>query len=58
MEVTINEEDIEMIEAKLPDLANWLANNFESVSAQVIILNSIFEGLDAVKKEMENFNNN
>lgn len=58
MEVTINEEDIEMIEAKLPDLANWLTNNFESVSAQVIILNSIFEGLDAVKKEMENFNNN
>lgn len=58
MEVTINEEDIEMIEAKLPDLANWLTNNFESVGAQVIILNSIFEGLDAVKKEMENFNNN
>lgn len=58
MEVTINEEDIEMIEAKLPDLVNWLTNNFESVSAQVIILNSIFEGLDAVKKEMENFNNN
>lgn len=54
MEVTINEEDIEMIEAKLPDLANWLTNNFESVGAQVIVLNSILEGLDTIKKEMEN----
>lgn len=58
MEVTINKEDIDIIEAKLPDLANWLIENFESVGAQVIILNSIFEGLDTIKKEMENFNNN
>lgn len=56
MEVTINKEDIEMIEAKLPDLANWLIDNFESVGAQVIVLNSVLEGLDTIKKEMENFN--
>ena len=34
MEVTINKEDIETIEAKLPDLANWLIENFESVGAK------------------------
>lgn len=56
--VTINDDDVKAIEEKLPDLASWLTDNFESVGAQVIVLNSVLEGLDAIKKEMENFNNN
>ncbi len=54
--VTINDDDIKAIEDKLPDLASWLTDNFESVGAQVVVLNSILEGLDTIKKEMENFN--
>ena len=54
--VTINDDDIKAIEDKLPDLASWLTDNFESFGAQVVVLNSILEGLDTIKKEMENFN--